>query len=321
MSKWWLRVTKDYLTFTRKERIGLLVFLVLIGAVYGATKLFKPRKAPPGLQAFQQELAQLKITIDSSKPSYTSRYNNDDDYQNDFPSPGKYKYEKTLKGELFAFDPNTLDDDGWKKLGLRDKTIKTIRNFVSKGYKFRKADDIKRIYGLRPEEAERLIPFVSIAESANSNKYTYASDAGNALPAPNKTFNSRIIDINVADTTAFIALPGIGSKLASRIISFRDKLGGFATVNQVGETYGLQDSTFQKIKTNLRCNKDVVKTININLADINILKSHPYIKWNIANAIYNYRLQHGNFKSIDDLKKIEIITEKTFVKLSPYLTL
>ena len=62
------------------------------------------------------------------------------------------------------------------------------------------------------------------------------------------------IDINTADTTAFIALPGIGSKLANRIIAFRTKLGGFSDVDQIREVYGLKDSVFQIIHPFLSCN-------------------------------------------------------------------
>jgi DNA uptake protein ComE-like DNA-binding protein len=71
-------------------------------------------------------------------------------------------------------------------------------------------------------------------------------------------FTIFIIDINSADTTSFIALPGIGSKLAARIINFRDKLGGFYSVAQVGETFGLPDSTFQKIKQYLKLENTVL---------------------------------------------------------------
>ncbi|HEY4876127.1 MAG TPA: helix-hairpin-helix domain-containing protein [Puia sp.] len=60
-----------------------------------------------------------------------------------------------------------------------------------------------------------------------------------------KTYST--IDINAADTSAFSTLPGIGSKLSNRIITFRERLGGFYSTNQVAEIYGLSDSTFLKI--------------------------------------------------------------------------
>ena len=128
-----------------------------------------------------------------------------------------------------------------------------------------------------------------------------------------------VIDINEADTTAFIALPGIGSKLANRIISFREKLGGFYSVDQVGETHNLPDSTHQRVKSFLKVGDKQVKKININTADANTLKTHPYIRWNVANAIIQYRGQHGDYKSVDELKQIAIITPEVFEKISPYI--
>ncbi len=129
---------------------------------------------------------------------------------------------------------------------------------------FIKPEDIKKIWGINEELADKLIPYIRI------EKKEYA-----AIEKPvyeKKTYTASIIDINTADTTAFIALPGIGSKLAQRIVTFRDKLGGFYKIEQVGETFGLADSTFQKIKPRLVLNNSFVKQININTATLMNLK-------------------------------------------------
>ncbi|MEQ1678667.1 MAG: helix-hairpin-helix domain-containing protein, partial [Chitinophagaceae bacterium] len=128
-----------------------------------------------------------------------------------------------------------------------------------------------------------------------------------------------IADINSADTAALIALPGIGSKLAMRIINFRDKLGGFYSISQVGETFGLADSTFQKIKQYLKLESSSVKKININTTTLDELKAHPYIKWSVANPIIAYRKEHGNFLSIEDLKKVMAVTDDIYQRIAPYL--
>jgi len=127
------------------------------------------------------------------------------------------------------------------------------------------------------------------------------------------------IDVNDADTSIFMALRGIGSKLANRIISFREKLGGFYSIDQISEIYNLPDSTFQKIKPFLRTGTQPVKKININSADAATLRTHPYIRWNLANAIVQYRSQHGEYKSLDELKQIAIITPEIFFRISNYL--
>jgi DNA uptake protein ComE-like DNA-binding protein/uncharacterized protein YxeA len=319
MNFWWRNIVKDYLTFSAKERRGIIVAIVIVVLATAIFRFYPVKKTIVRKDDFQQELAHLKITIDSSQ-SYRS-YQRDDNDQ-DYYQPKAYDRAGRSNGELFAFDPNTLNEEGWRRLGIREKTIHTVRNFLSKGYKFRQPEDIAKIYGLRAEEAQRLMPYVHIAGTENKPANAFDGNTANAYTARNDVVitKTRMIDINTADSTAFIALPGIGTKLATRIINFRQKLGGFAAVNQIAETYGLPDSTFQMLKSRMECDPKLVKKININTAEIVDLKVHPYIKWNIANAIVNYRMQHGNYKSIDDLRKIDIITDEVFDKIAPYLS-
>ena len=223
----------------------------------------------------------------------------------------------SAKTELFYFDPNTISAEQWRQLGLRDKTISTIENYINKGGKFKSAEDLKKIYGLHDDEYERISPFVKIEnQSSVINKNVANNSFSNT--SNKKNYHGEAIDINNADTTTFMQLPGIGNKLANRIITFRERLGGFFSVEQIAETYALPDSTFIKIKPFLKTNSEL-KKININTADANTLKQHPYIKWNLANAIIQYRNQHGLFKSINDVEQIVVITPEIFKKISPYL--
>ena len=115
-------------------------------------------------------------------------------------------------------------------------------------------------------------------------------------------------------------MPGIGSKLAARIVNYRSKLGGFYSINQLGETYGLPDSTFQFLKNRLTVSNTALTKIPLNTATAQQIK-HPYLSWNIANAIVAYRNQHGAFTAVSDIKKILSIDEATYQKIEPYLSL
>lgn len=129
------------------------------------------------------------------------------------------------------------------------------------------------------------------------------------------------VDINRSDTSAWIALPGIGSKLAARIVLFRAKLGGFHSVEQIGEVYGLADSVYQRIRPLLRCHQAEIKKISLNTADKETLRQHPYIRWEIANALVSYRDQHGRYNSLDELAGIHNIEADALKKIRPYLML
>jgi competence protein ComEA len=292
----------EYFSFSKKERTGIIALLSLI-----VFFLLLPLAFPLFIQQKQYSdvLKELPVHITIKKDSIRSVYEDDHTYH-DYNKP----IEKPIS--MFYFDPNTLDKTGWEKLGIRDKTIATIQNYLSKGGKFYKPDDIKKIWGLHDDDVQRLLPYVQIQSAVVSQSSKY-------IPYEKKKAAPSFIDINTADTTAFIALPGIGSKLANRIVEFRNKLGGFYKIDQIAETYALPDSTFQLIRPRLQLNDPTVKQININTATLDELKVHPYIRYYIANAIIQYRNQHGSFSSIDDLKKILLITDDAFTKMKPYL--
>jgi competence protein ComEA len=312
----WKQVAADYFSFTRKERIAVFILVLLVVFVL---------ITPAGIR--ENTGSKAAVTPDTGwiaaiKKIERRAENSEESSQANHPQrsynrpPGANTH--TNKGELFYFDPNKLDSAGWKKLGLRDKTIKIIQNYLAKGGHFYKPADLSKVYGLFDDEYRRLEPFIRI-EAGKPDRQN--SNSGKSSPYTIKKEVTSIIDINTADTSAWIALPGIGSKLANRIVNFRDKLGGFYSVNQVGETFGLQDSVFQKLKVFLRLENASIRKININTATQDQLKAHPYIRYSIANAIIAYRNEHGPFNSIEDLKKVMVITEDIFIKISGYITI
>ena len=316
----WQEFVRDYLTFTRKERIGIIITLGLITFIFFLPKIVG------------NKVSSTSSNIDTSWISTIRNLENNEEKNRAFSQDTTgvehyaYQYDKNkgsyLKGELFYFDPNTLSAEGWEKLGLREKPIQTIRNYLAKGGLFKKSEDLQKIYGLPKDQYERLEPYIKIETTGYVKNYpnNQPSTASKEYPErKNYTDRFSIIDINTADTTAFISLPGIGSKLAARIVSFREKLGGFYSIDQIGETYGVPDSTFQKIKQYLKLENEIIRKINVNTATVDELKAHPYIKWNLANPIIAYRNEHGSFEKIEDILKVMAVTETVYNKFAPYL--
>ena len=83
----------------------------------------------------------------------------------------------------------------------------------------------------------------------------------------------------------------------------------------------MPDSTFQKIKQYLKLDNPLVKKININTATVDEMKTHPYIKFSIANPLVAYRSEHGSFSKVEDIKKVMAVTDDIYKKIVPYLTL
>ena len=311
----WKHFIADYLSFSKKERTGIIVLISLIVFFMGIP-FFYPffiKSHPTDTKVFEKEIAALSIKQYDSTKQF-QRFGATGKQEESVYSPSSHQQEK---GELFYFDPNTASGEELKKLGFREKTITTIHRFLAKGGRFYKSDDIAKVWGLHPSEVKRLLPFVQI-------KHLQASQISGVNEFRKKPLlvaqSISPIDINTADTSALISLNGIGSKLSQRIIHFREKLGGFYSVEQVGETFGLPDSTFQKIKSQLKIVSLSITKININTADIDLMKTHPYLRYATSNAIIRYRTQHGNFSTVADIKKIMTITEDIFNKAAPYLT-
>lgn len=313
MKSQWKKLVNDYFTFSKKDRNAALVLMILIIIVFFLPYFFSKPKSI--IKENVQLTKQVEEILDK-KQTQTNSQNQSENFQPYQPTKSVfYNSNKTI---LFNFDPNTISKTDWLKLGVKEKTVNTIQKLLSKGFQFRKPEDIKKVFGISPQKADELIPYIQIQQNFVSNfKNTNEQKTIVRLP-----YTKTIVkfDINNSDTSDWIQLNGIGSKLAKRIITFREKLGGFISINQVAETYGLPDTTFQKIKEYLLLNNSHVQKININQTTVDELKNHPYIKWNVANAIIQFKNQHGNYTSVNDLKKIRIISDSIFQKISPYLS-
>lgn len=215
--------------------------------------------------------------------------------------------------EKFSFDPNTASLGDLQRLGLSEKQASVIINYRQKGGRFRQPADIHKIWGISPALADNLEPFIHIKEREQAG--IVAEKRQQWAPAQVKTVN-----INTADSLQFLSLPGIGPGFTSRIMKFRGRLGGFISVNQISEVYGLPDSVFQKIKPHLKCEGGMVKRININLANLDELGRHPYIRYPLAKLIVAYREQHGQFSGIEVLQKIMVLDDSTFNRFKPYIS-
>ena len=130
------------------------------------------------------------------------------------------------------------------------------------------------------------------------------------------------LDLNLTSAKELTSIRGIGAVLSLRIIEYRNSLGGFVSVNQLDEVFGLDDETLQTIKSKVAINDTIpIRKLNINQLTLDSLKSHPYINWNLANAIVQFRIQHGNYDSFEKIKSIHLVNNEIYLKIAPYLTI
>ena len=200
----WKHFLRDYFNFTKKERKGIIIIVILILG-FILLPFFYPlfiKQKQYSYSDFENEIAALNIEQNDSAKDNKYTKNFDNEFYDDHSLSEEKKYEVT-KAELFYFDPNTTSSNDWKRLGVRDKTIHTIQNYLSKGGKFYKPEDIRKIWGLSPSDAQRLIPYVSIKNTAKEN----VSFEKKEYPKTTSPYTAKAIqpvDINLADTSEFI---------------------------------------------------------------------------------------------------------------------
>jgi DNA uptake protein ComE-like DNA-binding protein len=171
-----------------------------------------------------------------------------------------------------------------------------------------------KIWGLRKDEADRIIPYARIDNSGVPSGRSNYSQNGVV-----SSQNPVLFDANTVTPEQLKLIPGIGSSLPYKIINFREKLGGFLYMLQLKETYGMTDSIFNSLLPYLHVLPTEIRKLNINTASEYELNAHPYIDKTLAKAITIYRNQHGGYKSVNDIRKIVFITEDVFNKIAPYL--
>ncbi len=234
---------KEWFIFTKRDRNAAFILLSIIILVV-VLPYFFPSKS-------------IEIHVDKNLQAEL------DQYQSQQTQPASFQIaavdtsvQDTSNATLFFFDPNTLNEDGFSKLGLSKKIIHTIISYRNKGGYFKTPDDIRKIYGLSKTDADRLIPYIKIASINAKQK----QETANLQPVATATTHSyKRIDINTATAADWKNFAGINDAIANRIIKFRTTIGGFKSVDQVAKTYGLNDSVFKTIKPFLYL-KDSVNT-------------------------------------------------------------
>lgn len=222
---------------------------------------------------------------------------------------------KHLPGEdaqrLSKFDPNKATYEELRAQGLDHFAATNLNKYVSGGGKIYRDSDMLKIYGVDTIIFDKIVSRIAIETNGELGNKTYKKK---------KSFTSSksetvVIDLNQADTSALKQLRGIGSSYAKRIIKYRDKLGGFITIDQVLEVYQFPPETFERIKGQLRVSGQVKKIFVPSLSFKEVLR-HPYIDFETTKALKNISIQ--NFEST-----IKTLIEKGSIdkRILPYLYL
>ncbi|WP_262248252.1 ComEA family DNA-binding protein [Parapedobacter soli] len=312
MQKWFA----TFFGFNRSELNGVCALILLLLILWGALRVFPLRRNMPAYDISRQaaEIDRFLITLHESTTA-----------ANHHGGAPESRGGRILTDEvtLFPFDPNGLSIEDWQRLGLSERQAQVIKNYEAKGGRFRKKEDLRKMYTLSDADYARLEPYIEIKETVDDGgrKSMTAFATRQSAAAPAAEEQRLHLDLNEADSLELQYLPGIGPVFASRIVRFRERLGGFHHVEQLMQVYGFDTARFEGLEAHVYVDTAKVRKIPLNKADYQHFRDHPLITHKLANAIVQYRKQHGSYASIGDLLNIAIVDEQILLKIAPYLTL
>jgi DNA uptake protein ComE-like DNA-binding protein len=194
------------------------------------------------------------------------------------------------KTESFRFDPNTVSVDDMRRLGFSPKQAQSIDNYRKKGGRFRRKSDFAKSYVVSDSVFRRLEPYIDIP----------------------------LVDLNLADSAAFDALPGIGGWFASKIIAHRKELGGYSYKEQLMDIYRFDQEKFEALQDLVTVSEEYVAPYPIWSLPADSLRLHPYIRnYETAKAIVLYRenTPPGQW-TVEGLHEAGILTDIQYDALS-----
>lgn len=288
--------------FSKREYNGLLMLLLLIVMVAITPSIYSKYFLNPTELSSAEQLAIRDLIL---ADRYEKKH-----YRESFEDVTGFSTKSKVQPSYHIFDPNTIGADEWQRFGLSPKQAMSIVNYVKKGGRFYKPEDLQRMYTISPKKYQELLPYVQISSIAKTD-IKFSSTYVKKAPV--------MVDLNTADTVLLDEIRGVGASFAKRIVKYRERLGGFYAKEQLLEVFGVDTAKFLEIKDQVKIDPDAVKKIAINSAEFDDLKRHPYLSFKQMNAIVQYRKQHGPYKSISDLAKVMILKPETLNKLAPYL--
>ena len=162
----------------------------------------------------------------------------------------------------------------------------------------------------QPEEKE------SVTERVNR----LTSYAHPSYSRQEKFEKGTVVELNTADTTILKKVPGIGSAYAKRIVSYRDLLGGYYSVTQLSEVYGIDEERYNNLESWFSADPSLISILSINTASQDSLNRHPYLNYAQTKAIIQLRKQKGKLTGWENLQLLDEFTDLDKIRLQNYLS-
>jgi competence ComEA-like helix-hairpin-helix protein len=245
----------------------------------------------------------------------------------------KDKMLRPIGAELSVLDINKATEEDFKKLpGIGEVLSQRIVKYrTAMGGNFKNVEQVAKVYGLPPETFDNIRSYLIIKDIpqqtgieniANSEKGK--KDWQNNAPFAPKTDNQSAagpkfpVDINTSDSLQFLPIPGIGEKIAGKIVRYRKLIGGFAKVEHLQYVYGFSPENFAKAKPYVKVNGANIEKKDFNKVQWSELIKYPSMNKDLTSAIITYRKLNGYFRSWEDVKAVPNVSKENVEVLECY---
>ena len=198
--------------------------------------------------------------------------------------------------------------------GFSPKQAEVVVRYRDASGGIHSAEHFKRCYVVSEEMAEKIVPYIIFSKREEPK-----TKAEYPQPASESTAPKPLVDINIADSAALVAIDGIGPKSTSEIIKYRKLLGGYHSVEQLSELKCITESNFEKILAKISCDSFVISKIDVNFASPKELERHPYVSAQTLRRIIKQRQLKGGWSRIEEMTEQNILSEEEAKRLAPYL--
>ena len=194
--------------------------------------------------------------------------------------------------ESFPFDPNTVTLEELQRLGLSERQAESIENYRSKGGRFRRKSDFKKMYVVSDSLYERLEGYIDIPK----------------------------VELNSADSSALVSLPGIGPYFAKKIIAYRGRLGGFYDISQLLEIDGFDTEKMAGLLDLISVDTTKIRHLDVWGAPRDSLAVHPYVGPYAAKGLVRLREVLDTARwTVENIAANNILTDEMQVKIIHYI--
>ncbi|MCF4100968.1 helix-hairpin-helix domain-containing protein [Gillisia sp. M10.2A] len=286
---------KSHFVFSRSEQNGiflLVAIIVLLQLVYFFVD-FESGKTTSSLsnaslQKFQSQVDSLKLAAEAKR----------------IP-------------EIYPFNPNYITDYKGYRLGMSVAEIDRLLEYRAHNKWVNSAKDFQMVTGVSDSLLNTIAPFFKFPEWVTRNEVR----SGSKQSLLNNSSVSKK-DINTATQADLMEIRGVGEVLATRIIKYRSKMGGFIDDIQLKDVYGLNSQVRLELLKNYSVKTpQQIELLDINEASILQLASIPYIDYELAREIVDYRLLHEKISSFEELAKIKDFPSEKIDRIALYLTI